>query len=59
MAVQIKKQMKYVNAHLSRRRIKARIKKQMLATSPSSSDYYSTSVQLQSMLVVTHNYLTP
>ncbi|MFE2430912.1 glycosyl hydrolase family 8 [Streptomyces sp. NPDC059373] len=33
--------------------------KQMLATSPSSSDYYSTSVQLQSMLVVTHNYLTP
>jgi endo-1,4-beta-D-glucanase Y len=33
--------------------------KQMLAATPSSSDYYSTSVQLQSMLVVTHNYLTP
>ncbi|MEC4018443.1 glycosyl hydrolase family 8 [Streptomyces sp. H27-D2] len=31
----------------------------MLATSPSPTDYYSTSVQLQSMLVVTHNYWTP
>ncbi|GGO92833.1 glycosyl hydrolase family 8 [Wenjunlia tyrosinilytica] len=33
--------------------------KKMLATTPSSTDYYSTSVQLQSMLVVTHNYWTP
>jgi hypothetical protein len=31
----------------------------MLATTPSSTDYYSASVQLQSMLVVTHNYWTP
>ncbi|MFF2521114.1 glycosyl hydrolase family 8 [Streptomyces liangshanensis] len=31
----------------------------MLATTPSSTDYYSTSVQLQTMLVVTHNYWTP
>jgi endo-1,4-beta-D-glucanase Y len=33
--------------------------KKMLATSPSPTEYYSTSIQLQSMLVVTHNYWTP
>ncbi|MBB5935826.1 glycosyl hydrolase family 8 [Streptomyces zagrosensis] len=33
--------------------------KKLAATSPSSGDYYSASVQLQSMLVVTHNFWTP
>ncbi|MFT2017797.1 glycosyl hydrolase family 8 [Streptomyces sp. 796.1] len=33
--------------------------KKMVATSPGSGDYFSASIQLQSMLVVTHNFWTP
>lgn len=33
--------------------------KKMVATAPGSDDYFSASIQLQSMLVVTHNFWTP